>query len=492
MKKLSLALLALFTWVFTGCGGGSSATNTADTSVTGVFIDAKVKGLDYTCSSGAQGTTDVNGEYTCNIGDNVTFFIGSVKIGTIAAQTEIITPYSLFPNDFTAAVNLARLLQSLDTDGDETNDLIDLDVTFAALLPLDTDFTDPSFERDVEQAMGITLPGVEDARQIMNEAIVAAGGTAPVGTHAPVANAGNDQSIKTGATVTLDGSLSADADLDTLSYKWTVIYMPEESTATLSNAETVKLTFTADRDGVYVFGLVVNDGTYDSATDTVIVVARTDNSAPVAHAGDDQSIKKGEIVTLDGNRSTDADDDTLTHVWSMIYKPEESIATLSDAKSMNPTFTADVIGAYVFELVVNDGLVDSQVDTVVKRLDSYHRSSLGVVTSNLTGLQWQDDDVPVQKSWQSALDYCSNLSLDGGDWMLPDIDQLKGLVTKVYGIPPVINSVFIHTASSYYWSSSIFPVPEYESAQYVNFNDGTSNIGSYFGIFYVRCVRAGQ
>ena len=43
--------------------------------------------------------TGDSGEYTCEIGDDVTFSIGAVIIGTLAAQTEIITPYSFFPSD---------------------------------------------------------------------------------------------------------------------------------------------------------------------------------------------------------------------------------------------------------------------------------------------------------------------------------------------------------------------------------------------------------
>ena len=55
----------------------------------------------------------------------------------------------------------------------------------------------------------------------------------------------------------------------------------------------------------------------------------------------------------------------ITFEWTFILAPEGSAATLSGADTANPTFTPDVDGSYVIQLVVNDGLVDSTPDTVV-------------------------------------------------------------------------------------------------------------------------------
>lgn len=91
-------------------------------------------------------------------------------------------------------------------------------------------------------------------------------------TAAPTADAGADQTVATGATVQLDGSGSSDPENDPLTYSWT-LSAPGGSTATLSDAAIVNPTFVADVDGQYVATLVVNDGTTDSAPDSVEIEA---------------------------------------------------------------------------------------------------------------------------------------------------------------------------------------------------------------------------
>ncbi len=92
----------------------------------------------------------------------------------------------------------------------------------------------------------------------------------------PAANAGPDQNVTTGSLVTLDGSGSSDADGNILTYSWSFTSVPTGSGASLSDATVANPTFTADVDGSYVLSLTVNDGTVDSATDTVLIAAVTD------------------------------------------------------------------------------------------------------------------------------------------------------------------------------------------------------------------------
>ena len=222
----------------------------------------------------------------------------------------------------------------------------------------------PKFTADVAGAYIFTLV-VNDGR--LSSTVDAAATvtiTASAVNAAPVSNAGINQSVVVGTAVTLDGSASGDANLDPLTYKWTLVVKPATSVAALSSATAVRPTFTADLAGVYVASLVVNDGKLDSALATVTVTASAVNAAPVANAGTNQNVVTASVVTLNGTGSTDANFDPLTYKWAFGAKPAGSTATLSSATAASPTFTADLAGVYVATLIVNDGKLDSAVAVV--------------------------------------------------------------------------------------------------------------------------------
>lgn len=189
--------------------------------------------------------------------------------------------------------------------------------------------------------------------------------TATRGNTQPNANAGPDQNVKTGARVVLDGSASDDADGDTLGYAWSLTARPAASQAGLADADTRTPAFTADQPGRYVVSLTASDATVSSAPDAVVITAAQANSAPVANAGADASIATGDRVRLDGTASSDADGDALNYDWRIVSQPQGSAAALASPNSAKPSLTADALGDYVIELVVDDGQADSAPDRVV-------------------------------------------------------------------------------------------------------------------------------
>lgn len=185
--------------------------------------------------------------------------------------------------------------------------------------------------------------------------------------NAPTANAGSNQTVTVGTTVTLDGRGSRDPQGDTLSYQWTFSSRPNGSNASLNGATTVQPTFTPDAAGSYVVQLIVNDGTNNSQPARVTITANAlppANRAPIANAGPNQSVSVGARVTLNGNGSSDPDGNTLTYSWTLSARPAGSSASLSSTTVVNPNFTADVAGNYTAQLIVNDGSLSSAPSTV--------------------------------------------------------------------------------------------------------------------------------
>jgi hypothetical protein len=219
----------------------------------------------------------------------------------------------------------------------------------------------PTFTPDKAGVYVVTLI-VNDGK--VDSDVVATSITASLANSAPVAAVGVNQSIVVGSVVTLDGSTSSDANLDPLTYKWTLVSKPTNSVAVLSSATAAKPTFTADLLGTYVAALMVNDGKVDSSLVATTVTASVLNAAPVANAGNNQTVLRTANVTLSGTSSTDANGDILTYKWTLTTKPTGSTAALSSATAASPTFVADLVGVYVATLVVNDGKVDSSVATV--------------------------------------------------------------------------------------------------------------------------------
>ncbi|ARU30196.1 hypothetical protein CBR65_20730 [Cellvibrio sp. PSBB006] len=178
----------------------------------------------------------------------------------------------------------------------------------------------------------------------------------------PVANAGPDQSVFVGKLALASGEASSDADGDPLTYSWSLLSQPQGSSSQLINPAEEITELDIDVPGSYVLQLIVNDGYENSEPDTVILT--TTNVRPIAEAGANQNVTVGDRIELDGSASHDPDGDQLSYRWSLTGKPQGSTVSLQAADSAAPHFIADVDGTYVAQLIVNDGQLDSQPDTV--------------------------------------------------------------------------------------------------------------------------------
>lgn len=184
----------------------------------------------------------------------------------------------------------------------------------------------------------------------------------------PVANAGSDVSAMVGNKVTLDGSRSYDPAGRAITYSWNLVEKPTGSTlAGLTDPTSAAPTFTPDLKGVYVASLTVNNGMASSNADAVTITVMSNDSMPVANAGNDIATEDCTTVTLDCTGSNDPEGDSLQYYWSLQLKPTGSAtsdATFSDRTSATPTFYPDIAGDYVLSCAVYDGSTWSVPDTM--------------------------------------------------------------------------------------------------------------------------------
>ena len=124
ISRIRLSFILFLLLILSACGGGGGGSDPTPPAVsTGILVDSPVVGIHYDSQpSGKSGTTGAGGEYDYVAGDTVTFSIGALEFPPVAAAA-VITPVTLagaanITNQ--EATNIARLLQSLDEDGDLT------------------------------------------------------------------------------------------------------------------------------------------------------------------------------------------------------------------------------------------------------------------------------------------------------------------------------------------------------------------------------------
>lgn len=157
IKSFALAASVI---ILSACSGGGDSgstqtvtppvTPTTPTSLTGVFIDSLVAGIQYQTPT-FSGTTNSAGEYDYLPGETVTFSVGGIVFGSSPAGP-VVTPLSLVPGATDASDpvvnNIVRLLLTLDDDGNFDNGITITAATTAAAAGLTVDFTATDLSAD--------------------------------------------------------------------------------------------------------------------------------------------------------------------------------------------------------------------------------------------------------------------------------------------------------------------------------------------------------
>ena len=168
----------------------------------------------------------------------------------------------------------------------------------------------------------------------------------------PTVDAGADQTVQEGQTVTLNGT-ATDLNDDSLTYLWS---HNSSLAIQLANSASLSTTFTApavDADTEITFTLNVDDGIGISSDQVTITIDH--NDLPTVKAGADQTVQEGQTVMLNGT-AADNDGDQLTYRWS--HDSTLPIVFANDA-SLSTTFAAPAVDAdteITFTLNVDDGI----------------------------------------------------------------------------------------------------------------------------------------
>ncbi|RZT95985.1 putative secreted protein (Por secretion system target) [Ancylomarina subtilis] len=222
-------------------------------------------------------------------------------------------------------------------------------------------FIAPSVDADKDYTFELTVSDGELTST--STVVVKVKNVVPV-NHAPVANAGDAQTVNEGDVVTLNGKSSTDADNQELTFAWT-----SEDGVVLTGANTSAPSFTApsvNADKDYTFELTVSDGELTSTSTVVVTVKNVVpvNHAPVANAGDAQTVNEGDVVTLDASASSDVDANvTLTYSWT-----SEDGISIENNTQVQASFIApevDVDTDFEIQLTVSNGTDVSETTVII-------------------------------------------------------------------------------------------------------------------------------
>lgn len=147
--------------------------------IIGQFLDSAVTGLTFKdAESNVLGVTDAEGLYECAVGSKVFFSIGDVELGASNCQP-LTSPFDIVDIDanyFVTSIQIARFLQTLDSDNDPNNGIDITQQTATRLVGSDFSFNNLSlFENELQTwltdntDLSLTLVSAADAANHMNQ-----------------------------------------------------------------------------------------------------------------------------------------------------------------------------------------------------------------------------------------------------------------------------------------------------------------------------------
>jgi len=311
MNTRILAVLCSASFVLTGCGGGSSGSDSDDNGGDkepvinmGVFLDSAVGNLSYRTAS-QNGSTDSQGRFNYVEGEDVTFSIGTLDFPVVKAAG-VITPMTLSGDAALSnqqVTNIAILLQSLDTNSNP-DDGITIPVGAASAASASIDL------------------GVPTAEFIITEAVTNM-----------VANSGSDTTTLVSAQAAQDHLQSTIESQTPYVRSWSIITGDSESHLIFFPDNTFVY---AENDALEPNGLELGNYSYDTASDNMTLSITFDNNGPGTDSGVGDIGKDvvNDIVLSNNNETMaiangaltftadDLDTSSIVGAWSITHQHE--------------------------------------------------------------------------------------------------------------------------------------------------------------------------
>ncbi|MEG0884255.1 MAG: hypothetical protein RSH52_23775, partial [Janthinobacterium sp.] len=205
-----------------------------------------------------------------------------------------------------------------------------------------------------------------------------------------------------GAPIELDAGGSKDSEGNALSFAWSIVSKPTDSSLRLESPAAAKLGFQADALGSYVFKLRVTNskGGFAEKNVTVLVNNRVPNAVIVVNATftaqpvvkTPVAVSIGSGIVLDATGSSDADGDKVSTTWELIQKPAGSTSQLF-AAGQTARFSPDVLGLYKVRARGADGK-GAYAETVYQ-FDVNNSIPTGVIQGTVAVVSRDKQTVPV-------------------------------------------------------------------------------------------------
>jgi len=114
-KTIIITSTIVASLLLVGCGGSSDESTVNNTTGTGYYVDSAVAGVTYSCGT-QNGETGIKGEFTFDKNQNCTFKLGTLMLREVNAST-LQDGLTILEDN----AHVARLLQTLDKDGNASN-----------------------------------------------------------------------------------------------------------------------------------------------------------------------------------------------------------------------------------------------------------------------------------------------------------------------------------------------------------------------------------